>query len=97
MAESTAVNMLLIGSGFLVIACIFFIMIGFVAAVDVPKAQNIFQSLDALYGNSVAETAQEPVAIAIDPSFVWIILLGLSLVIVLIGTKLVFDSYEARK
>ena len=95
-AAKVSENMLLAGAGFLVTACVFFILIGFVLSVKVPSAETILGPLgleDSGQGNALELNANNPND-AKNFSFLWIALLGLSLVVMFVGARLVFSSYS---
>jgi hypothetical protein len=95
MGVTTSENMLLAGLGFLVIACVFFILFGFVLSVKTPKTEDLFKPLSIQAGveqggSAVQQGNQaEPVR---ELSILWVALLALSIIVMLIGAKLVFQS-----
>ncbi len=92
---STTENMLLIGAGFLVIACVFFLLFGFVFAIKLPTSGKVFKPLTFNGAEESTETVEATSPVS-DYSFLWIGLLVLSMVVMLIGAKLVFSSYTRK-
>jgi|TARA_B100002003_G_C13857734_1_gene420097 hypothetical protein len=94
MAAETTENVLFVGAGFLIIACVFFLLFGMVFAVDVPTVDEYYAPLTRI---SSGEIAQPPVngtgQVSIsDYSWLWIALLALSVIVMGIGAKLVYKS-----
>ncbi len=99
MAANVTENILLVGSGFLIIACIFFLMFGMVFAVKVPKVNDYYAPLTQIAGGEVAQqdAVQEPRRAQIsDYSWLWVALLALSAIVMIIGAKLVYTSYVEK-
>ena len=96
MAEKTTENILLVGSGFLIIACIFFLMFGMVFAVKVPKVNEYYAPLTQMGGGETGQQEAVQKAQVSDYSWLWIALLALSAIVMIIGAKLVYKSYVEK-
>lgn len=97
--STTSENMVLAGLGFLVIAAIFFVLFGFVYSIRPPQIDRLYERFgenneqpDLNIGNIQQET-RVPLT---EYSFLWVALFVLSLIVVVIGVKIVHTSYTGK-
>ncbi|MDP6670841.1 MAG: hypothetical protein QGI60_03425 [archaeon] len=94
MAAEATENVLFVGAGFLIIACVFFLLFGMVFAVEVPTVDEYYAPLTIISGGEVVQqpvNETEPPQIS-DYSWLWIALLALSVIVMGIGAKVVYTS-----
>lgn len=95
MAAQATENVLFVGAGFLIIACVFFLLFGMVFAVEVPTVDEYYTPLTMISGGEVAQQPvdeiSQPPQIS-DYSWLWIALLALSIIVMGIGAKLVYAN-----
>jgi len=88
--------MLLAGLGFLVIAAIFFVLFGFVYSIQPPKIDRLFNGFGEGEQPDIDSIQTETRTPLTEYSFLWIALFVLSLIVVMIGVKIVHTSYTGK-
>ena len=96
MATNSTESILLVGAGFLIIACIFFLLFSMVFAVKVPKINEYYGPLALAAGGETGPQDDMQGLQASDYSWLWIALLALSAIVMIIGAKLVYASYVEK-